>query len=64
MVRIGNRKWTAAQTAHLMALIDEGTSAASIAVSLIRSITVIRAKTRNLRKPSPVVIPALVIFYF
>jgi hypothetical protein len=47
-----------------MALIDEGTSAASIAVSLLRSITVIRAKTRNLRKPSPVVIPALVIFYF
>ena len=55
MVRIDSRKWTAAQTAHLMALIDGGSSAASIAVSLKRSITVIRAKARNLGKPFPIV---------
>jgi hypothetical protein len=39
------------------ALIDEGTSAASIAVSLKRSITVIRAKARSLDKPFPMVTP-------
>jgi len=55
MVRIGSRKWTAAQAAHLMLLIDEGSSAASIAVSLKRSIAVIRAKARNLGKPFPIV---------
>ena len=55
MVRIGSRKWTAAQTVHLLALIDEGSSAASIAVSLKRSITVIRAKARNLGRPFPIV---------
>jgi hypothetical protein len=54
MVRIGSRKWTAAQTTHLMMLIDEGSSAASIAVSLKRSITAIRAKARNLGKPFPI----------
>jgi hypothetical protein len=32
MVRIESRKWTAAQTVHLLALIDDGCSAASIAV--------------------------------
>jgi hypothetical protein len=53
MVRISSRKWTVAQTAHLIALIDDGTSAASIAVSLRRSVTVIRAKARNLGKPFP-----------
>jgi hypothetical protein len=57
MVRIGSRKWTAAQTAHLLVLIDDGYSAASIAVSLKLSITVIRAKARNLGKPFPTVIP-------
>ena len=56
MVRIESRKWTAAQTVHLVALIDKGCSAASIAVSLKRSITVIRAKARNLGKPFPVVV--------
>jgi hypothetical protein len=55
MVRIGSRKWTPAQTARLIALIDDGSSPASIAVSLKRSITVIRAKARNLGKPFPVV---------
>jgi hypothetical protein len=57
MVRIGSRKWTAAQTAHLMVLIDEGSSAASIAIALKRSITVIRAKARNLGKPFPIIVP-------
>jgi hypothetical protein len=56
MVRIGSRTWTRDQTARLMALIDEGSSAASIAVSLKRSITSIRAKARNLGKPFPVVV--------
>ena len=41
---------------HLVALIDKGCSAASIAVSLKRSVTVIRAKARNLGKPFPVVV--------
>jgi hypothetical protein len=51
MARIGSRSWTAAQIAHLMVLMDRGCSAASIAVSLKRSITNIRAKARNLGKP-------------
>jgi hypothetical protein len=55
MVRIGSRKWTPAQTAHLIALIDDGSSPASIAVSLKRSITVVRAKARDLGKPFPIV---------
>jgi hypothetical protein len=46
-----------------MALIDEGTSAVSVVVSQKRSITVIRAKARNLGKPFPIVAPALMIFY-
>ena len=56
MVRIGSRKRTAAQTVHLMVLIDKGCSAASIAVSLKRSITVIRGKARSLGKPFPIVV--------
>jgi hypothetical protein len=55
MVRIGSRKWTAAQTAHVIALIDDGSSPVCIAVSLKRSVTVIRAKARNLGKPFPIV---------
>jgi hypothetical protein len=51
MVRIGSRKWTPAQLTHLIVLIDNGSSAAFIAVSLKRSITVIRAKARSLGKP-------------
>jgi hypothetical protein len=56
MVRIGSRTWTTAQAAHLMVLIDEGSSAASIAVSLRRPITAIRIKARNLGRPFPVVV--------
>jgi hypothetical protein len=55
MVRIDSRNWTPAQTARLIALLDDGTSPASIAVSLKRSITVIRAKARNLGKSFPIV---------
>jgi len=39
----------------LIALMDHGSSPACIAVSLKRSITVIRAKARNLGKPFPIV---------
>jgi hypothetical protein len=46
-----------------MALIDEGTSVASVAVSQKRSITVIRAKARYLGKPFPIAASALMIFY-
>jgi hypothetical protein len=55
MLRIGSRRWTPAQTALLIALIDNGSSPACIAVSLKRSITVIRAKARNLGRPFPIV---------
>jgi hypothetical protein len=34
MVRMGSRKWTDPQTAHLAALIDEGASTAAIAETL------------------------------
>jgi hypothetical protein len=61
MVRIGSRTWTPAQITHLMVLIDEGSSAAVIAVSLKRSITVIRAKARNLGKPFPMIAPLMVL---
>lgn len=54
MVRIGSRKWTPTQTMRLIVLIDEGSSAAVIAVSLKRSITVIRAKARSLGRPFPI----------
>jgi hypothetical protein len=51
MVRIGSRKWTPAQITHLTVLIDEGSSAAAIAISPKRSVTVIRAKARSIGKP-------------
>ena len=51
MVRIGSRKWTPTQIARLIALIDEGSSATAIAVSMKRSITVIRTKARRLGRP-------------
>jgi gamma-glutamyltranspeptidase len=51
MVRIGSRKWTAAQIERLILLIDAGSSAASAAVALKRSITVVQAKARILGKP-------------
>ena len=50
MVRIGSRKWTAAQVKQLTLLIDEGSSAADAAVLLKRSIIVVRAKARTLGK--------------
>jgi hypothetical protein len=51
MVRIGSRKWTAAQIERLIVLIDAGSSAASAAVVLKRSITVVQTKARSLGKP-------------
>jgi hypothetical protein len=55
MVRIGSRNWTPAEITRLIALIDGGSSAQVIAVSLKRSITAIRAKARALGKPFPIV---------
>jgi hypothetical protein len=55
MVRIGSRKWSVAQIAHLTALIDAGTSAAHTAIVLKRSITVVRAKARSLGKPFQII---------
>ena len=55
MVRIGSRKWTQAQITHLMALIDKGSSAASIAILMKRSLTAIRSKARAVGKPFPIV---------
>jgi hypothetical protein len=55
MVRIGSRRWSAAQIEHLTALIDAGTSAARTAIVLKRSITVVRAKARSLGKPFQVI---------
>jgi gamma-glutamyltranspeptidase len=51
MVRISSRKWTAAQIERLIALSDAGSSAASAAVALKRSITVVQTKARSLGKP-------------
>jgi hypothetical protein len=48
MVRIGSRKWTGAQIERLIVLIDAGSSAASAAVALKRSTTVVQAKARSL----------------
>lgn len=53
MARIASRKWTPIQTAYLRVLIDVGSSAASIAFLLKCSVSVIRAKARNLGKPFP-----------
>jgi hypothetical protein len=50
MVRIGSRKWTAAQIEHLTALIDADSSAETAAVILKRSTVVVQAKARNLGK--------------
>jgi hypothetical protein len=55
MVRIGSRKWTPTQITRLIVLIDDGSSAAVIAVSLKRSVIVIRAKARSLGRPFPTV---------
>jgi hypothetical protein len=50
MVRIGSRKWTATQIERLIVLIDAGSSAASAAVALKRSTTVVQTKARSLGK--------------
>jgi len=55
MVRIGSRKWTTAHIGHLIFLIDSGTSAASAAIVLKRSISVVQSKARSLGKPFPIV---------
>jgi hypothetical protein len=51
MVRIGSRKWTAAHIERLIVLVDAGSSAASAALVLKRSIIVVEAKARSLGKP-------------
>src|ERR1700730_18242587 len=51
MVRISSRTWTLAQIEDLAALIDAGSTAANAAMALRRSITVVRAKARNLGTP-------------
>jgi hypothetical protein len=51
MVRIGSRKWTEAQIERLIVLIDAGSSAASAAIALKRSITVVQTKARSLGRP-------------
>jgi hypothetical protein len=51
MVRIGSRKWTVPQIERLILLIDAGSSAASAAIALKRSITVVQTKARSLGKP-------------
>jgi hypothetical protein len=53
MVRIGSRKWSAAQIGQLVLLIDSGASAAGAAIALKRSILVVRSKARSLGKPFP-----------
>jgi hypothetical protein len=55
MVRIGSRKWTAAHIGQLVVLIDAGSSAASAAIVLKRSISVVQSKARSLGKPFPIV---------
>jgi hypothetical protein len=48
MVRISSRTWTLAQIEHLTVLIAAGSTAENAAVVLRRSVTVVRAKARNL----------------
>jgi gamma-glutamyltranspeptidase len=55
MVRIGSRKWTPAHIGRLMLLVDSGSSAASAAIALKRSISVVQNKARSLGKPFPIV---------
>jgi len=55
MVRIGSRKWTAAHIGRLVLLIDAGSSPASAAIVLKRSVTVVQNKARSLGKPFPIV---------
>jgi gamma-glutamyltranspeptidase len=55
LVRIGSRKWTAAHIGQLLVFIDAGSSAASAAIALKRSISVVQNKARSLGKPFPIV---------
>jgi hypothetical protein len=55
MVRIGSRKWTAAHVSQLVVLIDAGCSAATAAIVLKRSISVVQNKARSLGKPFPII---------
>jgi hypothetical protein len=54
MVRIGSRKWTAAHIGRLVLLIDAGSSAATAAIVLKRSVAVVHNKARSLGKPFPI----------
>src|SRR5260221_3805506 len=55
VVRISSRTWTLAQIEDLAALIAAGSTAANAAVALRRSITVVRAKARNLGTPFQII---------
>ena len=55
VVRISSRTWTLAQIEDLAALIATGSTAANAAVALRRSITVVRAKARNLGTPFQII---------
>src|SRR5258707_12022104 len=55
VVRIRSRTWTLVQIEDLTALIAAGSTAANAAVALRRSITVVRAKARNLGTPFQIV---------
>jgi hypothetical protein len=51
MVRISSRTWTLPQIEHLARLIAAGSTAANAAMTLRRSIKVVRAKARILGTP-------------
>lgn len=51
MVRIASRKWTPAQIEQLKSLAAAGSSAASAAIILRRSVTVVQIKARKLGTP-------------
>src|SRR5260370_4309810 len=55
VVRISSRTWTLAQIEDLAVLIAAGSTAANAAVALRRSITVVRAKARNLCAPFQII---------
>ena len=55
VVRISSRTWTLAQIEDLAVLIAAGSTAANAAVALRRSITVVRAKARNLGTPFQII---------
>jgi hypothetical protein len=55
MVRIASRNWTTAQIEQLTLLLDAGVLAPRIAILMKRSVTVVRAKARDLGKPFPAI---------